>query len=621
MKNRILLFLPATALFLYALAFSTLIHWSPGDQIAALAWNLGLLLAPPLAMLAQLKLARERGFTVIAALSVIAVVNTALVVGSRMGAWTGSDWQKVLQAGAMPELPGKTVMGGLLLAIGLFFLLKKWWRFSYGMADLLVLGMPLAAVSARVGCFVAGCCYGVETGSGWGICYGPGTPAFRHQAELFGATPDGGFTNPLFPVQELFIAGNLLIFFLLWQYRKRLSRPGAIALLGLSLLMAQRFGLEFLRDAASNRGELGRMVMGLKMVQWQSLLIGVVAISGWVYVQFFKKQLSPSAQLKPAPVSLLWPQTLTVFLIIVVSYTMRSVLTLDETLVILVSCLPALWVIAWQVWETRRREETWMAQLSFLSAGFILLTGYPIDSTRNKPGEQPWSQWIEMGGGGAFGKITRRDVSRDCDGNVTGVDYIHTNTNYGGGEMSYNWAKGATKFQIAGRTASGRYKSSESSEANDNNRFFALGLSTRFESRYFGLSLGFMHRKRNFTDNVFLERSYDKNILPVLSMRFGTREKLFLDCRVFDDPMVGLAMEPAVSFGINWGFRDPSGDTYVRAGMAFPSTFSLDDSGAFHLAGEYPIVKGSLYGTTSAYLGNIDMFSFGIRYRLNTNKK
>lgn len=620
MKNRILLFLPATALLLYALAFSTLIHWAPDDLTAALAWNLGLVLAAPLALLAQLKLARERGFTVIAALSVIAVLNTALIVGSRMGAWTVSDWQSVLQTGAMPELPGKTIMGGLLLAIGLFFLLKKWWRFSFGMADLLVLGLPLAAMSARVGCAVAGCCYGVETGSGWGICYGPGTPAFMHQADLFGAPPVGGFTTPLFPVQELFIAGNLLIFFLLWQNRKRLSRPGAIAFLGLGLLMAQRFGMEFIRDAASDRGELGRMFMGLKMVQWQSLIMGVIALCAWGYVQFFKKQSSPAAYLKPAPGNLIWPQTLTVFLIIGVSYALQSLLTLDETLVILVSCLPALWVLAGKVWETRRLEKGWIAQLSFLSAGLIMLTGNPIDSTGNKPGEKHWNQWLEIGGGGAFGNITRKNVTKDCDGNTTSIDYDHIKTGYGGGEMSYNWGKGTKQFQIAGRTASGHYKSSDSNKANDNNRFFAFGLSTRLESRSFGLSLGFMQRKRHFAENVMLQKSNEKDILPVLSMRFGTREKLFFDFRVFDDPMIGLAMEPVFSFGGNWGFRDPSGDTYLRAGIAFPNNSSGDDKGAFHIAGEYPILKGSLYGTTSAYLGDLKMISFGMKYRLDTNK-
>jgi len=620
MRTRILLILPATALLLYVISFSTLIHWSPGDLTATWAWNIGLLLAPPLAMLAQLKAARERGFKVIAVLSVIAVVNTALVVGSRMGAWTVSDWQRVLQTGVLPELPGKTVMGGLLLALGLFFLLKKRWRFSYGMADLLVLGMPLAAISARVGCLVAGCCHGIETGSGWGICYGPGTPAFRQQTEILGAPPMDGFTTPLFPVQGLFIAGNLLIFFLLWLNRKRLSRPGSIALLGLGLLMAQRFGLEFIRDAASNRGELGRLVMGLKLVQWQSLIMGIIALAGWGYVQFFKNIVSPSVHQAAVPSSRIWPQTLTVFLIIVVSYALRSLLTLDETLVILVSCLPALWVQARQVWETRQREKNWIVQLSFLSAGFVLLTGNPIDSTDSKPSEKRWSQWVEVGGGGAFGAITRKEVSRDCNGNITGTNYYHINTAYGGGEMSYNWWNGVKKFQIAGRTASGGYKSSDSGEGNDNNRFFALGLSTRYESKYFGLSLGFMHRKRNFADKVVLERAYDTSVLPVLSMRVGSREKFFLDCRVFDDPMVGFSMEPAVSFGANWGFRDPSGDTYLRAGIAFPSTFSLDDSGSFHISGEYPIVKGSLYGTTSAYLGSIDMFSFGIRYRLNTNK-
>jgi len=620
MKPRILLSLPATALLLYFLAFSTLIYWSPGDQMAALAWNLGLFLAPLLAMLAQLKAARERGFATIAVLSVIAVVNTAMVLGSRLGAWTTGDWGRVLQTGVLPELPGKTIMGGLMLAIGLFFLLKKWWQFSFGMADLLVLGLPLAAVSARVGCLVSGCCYGVETGAGWGICYGPGTPAFLHQSALMGAAPTGGFTTPLVPVQELFAAGNLLIFFLLWQYRKRLTRPGSIALLGLGLLMAQRFGLEFIRDVATNRGELGHMYLGLKIVQWQSLLLGLVAFGAWTYVQFFKKQSPARSYPIPGPANLLWPQTLTVFLIIFGSYALRSLLTFDETMVILVSCLPALGVLGWQVWETRQREKQWVVQLGFLSAGFILLTGNPIDSSGRNPDDRRWKQWIEFGGGSSFGKMTRRDVHRDCDGNVTSIDEYNINTNFAGGEISYNWANRAQKYQIIGRTATGQYKSSNSNEGVDNNRFTAIGLSTRLESRIIGLSLGFMYRKRQFLDKVIPEIPNEKSYLPVLALRIGARDKLFFDCRVFDDPMVGLAMEPGLSLGLNYGFRDPSGDSFLRTGIAVPANFSGDGSGTFHIGGQFPIVKGLITGNASAYLGGMNMVSFGMRYRINTVK-
>lgn len=299
MKQRIIWLLPATALLLYFFAFSTLIRWSPSDEFAALAWNLGLILAPLLAMVAQLKITKERGFSMVNTLAVIAVVNTALVVGSRLGAWTASDWHQVLHTGILPEFAGKTAMGGALLALGLFFLLKKWWRFSFGMADVLILGMPLAAVSVRAGCMVAGCCYGVETASGWGICYGPGTPAFEDHSKFLETAPVNGYTAPLFPVQLLFIAGSLVIFYLLWHNRKRLVQPGAIALLGLGLLMAQRFGLEFFRDAVTNRGEMGSMLLGLKMVQWQSLIIGVLAFAGWVYVQFFKKQILSPAVRKP----------------------------------------------------------------------------------------------------------------------------------------------------------------------------------------------------------------------------------------------------------------------------------------------------------------------------------
>jgi prolipoprotein diacylglyceryltransferase len=622
MKQRYLLLFPCAALVLYLIAFTTLIRWSPSDELAALAWNLGLVLAPLLALLAQMKIAKERGFSTVTTLAVIAIVNTALVAGSRIGAWTTSDWHRVLHTGMLPEVPGKTAMGGVLLALGLFFLLKKWWRLSFGMADVLILGMPLAAVSVRMGCLVAGCCYGVETGSGWGICYGTGTTAFQDHFPLAETALNNGYTAPLFPVQLLFIAGSLVIFYFLWQYRKRLARPGAIAFLGLGLLMAQRFGLEFIRDADTNRGEMGRMLLGLKMVQWQSLFIGVLAFSSWAYIQLVSRKTSTPVSRMSSPTSQHWTQTLVVFLIIAASYVLQSLLTLDESLFILVSCMPALWALAWQIWQNRRQEKGWVMQLGFLSTGVLLLTGNPIDSVGNKPEPMRWSQWIEFGSGGTFGEIRHKQVSRDCTGSPANVEQFTIKTGFVGGEFSYNWAKGSNKIQLAGKMAGGHYDvtSDAINYPTQTNKFFSSSLAARLDLKKVGISFGFFKSNHSFND-FFRTGEVQNKLLPVLSLRIGQLKNVFIDCRMYDDPTIGIALEPAFSLGINYGFKNPSGDTYLRTGFAFPSTFNSDDTGAFLLSGAFPIVKGSLYGSTSAYLGDIKMVNVGIKYRLNTTNK
>jgi phosphatidylglycerol:prolipoprotein diacylglycerol transferase len=76
-----------------------------------------------------------------------------------------------------------SLFGGLLLA-GLTGMICCWvtridfWRLADCIAPALGLGIALT----RVGCFLSGCCFGVETHLPWGVIYPSGSPAHMHQA-------------------------------------------------------------------------------------------------------------------------------------------------------------------------------------------------------------------------------------------------------------------------------------------------------------------------------------------------------------------------------------------------------------------------------------------------------
>lgn len=609
MKQRYYLLLPSAALLLYFLAFTTLIHWSPSDTTAAWAWNLGLAFAPVLALWAQLRLARERGLSPVLTMSVIAVMNTAIVLGSRLGAWSAADWNEALYSGNLPELPGKTAMGGLLLGLGLFFVLKRWWKLPYSMADVLAIGLPLAAAAGRTGCLVAGCCFGTASGAGFGICYGPGTPAFEHQSAVLGFAPASGFTTPLFPVQLLFIAGDLLIFMFLWHFRKRFSQTGVLALLSLGLLMTQRFGLEFLRDAVTNRGELGRYFAGLKWVQWQSLFIAVPAFAGLVYLLVAKKN---AVKQNPGLSNdlRLWPQAFMICLILGAAYFIRPLMTLDELMVILLSCLPALAALGYAIWTRQLPVEQRFASMSLLSIGFMLLIGPAADSTMLKPGPDSWTRWFEIGGGASFGQYNRKVVSRDCNGNVTNVTYQHMDTQFGGGHASINWEKGSNHLQVQLMGTGGNVSSNDSNDQEDNNQFSVFGIAGRYEGRLFGMSLGVLNQNRTFAYNA-QGTSQDITYWPVVDLRIGAKDKFAVDLKIFDEPGFSPAMQPPLSFGMRWGFGDESGKKYVRTALAVTNT----GGAAFNLGGEFPLGERGLFGIASGYVGNLNMLTLGLKYR------
>ncbi|MFR0912403.1 MAG: prolipoprotein diacylglyceryl transferase [Evtepia gabavorous] len=107
----------------------------------------------------------------------------------------------------------------------------------------LVPAVPLFHTFGRVGCFLAGCCYGIPAPAGW-----PGV-TFR----VSPVAPNG---VALLPVQLYEAAGCLLLFLLLHRLARRGWKGEALLLVYLAAYALFRFALEFLRGDAA-RGMWG----------------------------------------------------------------------------------------------------------------------------------------------------------------------------------------------------------------------------------------------------------------------------------------------------------------------------------------------------------------------------
>ena len=102
--------------------------------------------------------------------------------------------------------------------------------------------VPLAQGFGRIGCFFAGCCYGIETDSAIGVTF----PAHS-------LCPVG---HPVIPTQLIMSAGDFLIFaFLLWNLKKG-KHPENNAAYYMLLYSFGRFMIEFIRGDV-NRGFVG----------------------------------------------------------------------------------------------------------------------------------------------------------------------------------------------------------------------------------------------------------------------------------------------------------------------------------------------------------------------------
>lgn len=166
---------------------------------------------------------------------------------------------------------GFVFFGGMIASVlSLIFYMKKKGLPILKTSDFLIVGLPLGHALGRIGCFLAGCCYGRPTDMPWGVTFT--NPQSLVAPELLGV--------PLHPTQLYESAANLLLFFILHTLYKKPHKNGMILLAYVSCYALMRFIIEFFRG--DFRGEY---VLGLSPSQTISLLTALAAGAVWIYLK------------------------------------------------------------------------------------------------------------------------------------------------------------------------------------------------------------------------------------------------------------------------------------------------------------------------------------------------
>lgn len=108
--------------------------------------------------------------------------------------------------------------------------------------NVLIPCVALAQGFGRIGCFFAGCCYGIQTDSVIGVSF-----------PVNSLCPVG---HPVIPTQLIMSAGDFIIFAILLYNLEKGKYPDSNAALYLMLYSAGRFAVEFIRGDI-NRGFVG----------------------------------------------------------------------------------------------------------------------------------------------------------------------------------------------------------------------------------------------------------------------------------------------------------------------------------------------------------------------------
>jgi phosphatidylglycerol:prolipoprotein diacylglycerol transferase len=164
------------------------------------------------------------------------------------------------------------VWGGVLAGIAVFAWGVRRAGLPLGrLLDSGAVAVPVSQAIGRLGCFMAGCCWGKQCALPIGVTFGS-------DAHANTGVPEG---VSLHPVQLYESAGNLLVAALTFLvYRRPGRRPGLALLTYLGLYALLRFTVEFFRgDAARGVHLEGLLPGGLSTGQITSLLVLVAVLA------------------------------------------------------------------------------------------------------------------------------------------------------------------------------------------------------------------------------------------------------------------------------------------------------------------------------------------------------
>lgn len=171
---------------------------------------------------------------------------------------------------------GLTYYGGFLGSTVAAWYLLRADRFPFWKAaDMAGMVVPIGLGFGRMGCLLAGCCFGKPTTSSLGLVFPPNSPASESEFKAGLLKSVGESSLSIHPTQIYESGASFAIAALLILYvhgRKRYD--GQVFLAFVALYAAVRFGLEFLRN--DDRGGL----FGLSTSQLIGLLLIAAVIGG-----------------------------------------------------------------------------------------------------------------------------------------------------------------------------------------------------------------------------------------------------------------------------------------------------------------------------------------------------
>lgn len=133
-------------------------------------------------------------------------------------------------------LSGRTIVGGIIGGALGVYLVKRRMGITQRLGNHLVPSLALGIFFGRIGCFLAGCCYGTVTSLPWGVDFGDGL--MRHPTQLYEAALVLGIFIYAQLARERYEPGKLFGLFMIvyfsWRFAVEFIRVSPEAMIGLT---------------------------------------------------------------------------------------------------------------------------------------------------------------------------------------------------------------------------------------------------------------------------------------------------------------------------------------------------------------------------------------------------
>lgn len=505
-------------------------------------------------------------------LLILAATRLAFIIGTKIITYNISDWSYFFETIQLPPAHGKVIIGGFILGLAIFLLLIKIFRFPLTSLDTLAFAFPISIAIQRMGCLIAGCCFGTPTLLPWGVSYSQGTwPHYHHFVEGWISSGNSLPVHP-FPIYEAL--NGVFVAFLVWSFRKKINAEGGLFLLSLGLWAFFRTGIEFFRDPAAHAMG-GELLGGMKIMQWLILTFAVVAFVIFAYreVHFSKTSQKPES-IRPSQFVL----CTFLFITVVATWSLRNWLGETELLAMNLLLFPCIGLSAVYLFHRNTVPALRWTMLALLTLPVFLMSQTWEKNTKSDSTEKKSYDYIKLGyGGGDFfseGKYLISGPANDCGSNYLykTFEYDYWNTGVGVGRVTEK-EKGWLSYGANGSFGKFNETMVDTSIVNSFNSF-SIQPHILWESKWYAAGMG-LHLGNFYWGDINQTKSQDSpsftsivvkgNVYPSFYGRIGREKILFVDysfSNAFPSPFPGLRSQ----FGVGSGFGLPKGN-YLKFGV------------------------------------------------------